>query len=212
MLDKWFGPKKEDICPNCGTACFATDVLCPNCGKNLDELFEQLPDLEKPSRLLQVISKFPPYATWFAALLIILSPIFVASITALPDAQKVILTTDRSPLKLIGYAISSSTFDPLIALAVGIIPLSILSILRVQMKLGNRLTKILAIIFACYSILSIWLVLQIVNVIASEFSAGYNGMEVFGEMPDLWVHFVSASCTLLLTFILIKIIQRDKTA
>ena len=80
------------------------------------------------------------------------------------------------------------------------------------MKLGNRLTKILAIIFACYSILSIWLVLQIVNVIASEFSAGYNGMEVFGEMPDLWVHFVSASCTLLLTFILIKIIQRDKTA
>jgi hypothetical protein len=43
MLKKLSGPKKEDICPSCGEACYATDVLCPNCGKNLDELFEQLP-------------------------------------------------------------------------------------------------------------------------------------------------------------------------
>ena len=42
MIKKLFPPKKEDICPNCGTACFATDVLCPNCNKNLDDLFEEL--------------------------------------------------------------------------------------------------------------------------------------------------------------------------
>ena len=46
MLKKLFGTKKEDICPNCGVGCFATDILCPNCGKNLDDLFEQLPDSE----------------------------------------------------------------------------------------------------------------------------------------------------------------------
>jgi hypothetical protein len=44
MLKTLFNPKIEDICPNCGKACATTDVLCPNCGKNLDELFEQLPD------------------------------------------------------------------------------------------------------------------------------------------------------------------------
>ena len=43
-----FGPKKEDVCPNCGVACLATDILCPNCGKNLDDLFDQLPDKERP--------------------------------------------------------------------------------------------------------------------------------------------------------------------
>ncbi len=63
MPKKLSTPKKEDICPNCGTACFATDVLCPNCGKNLDELFEQLPASEAPvgqsrnsSRLIILIS------------------------------------------------------------------------------------------------------------------------------------------------------------
>ncbi len=42
----------KDICPNCGQACATTDVLCPNCGKNLDELFEQLPDSEIRSLIL----------------------------------------------------------------------------------------------------------------------------------------------------------------
>ena len=37
-------PEVKDICPNCGEACAITDVLCPTCKKNLDELFEQLPD------------------------------------------------------------------------------------------------------------------------------------------------------------------------
>ena len=44
MLKKLLDPVVKDICPNCGQACATTDVLCPNCGKNLDELFEQLPD------------------------------------------------------------------------------------------------------------------------------------------------------------------------
>src|SRR5512138_1580416 len=51
-LKKLFSPEVHDICPNCGTVCAITDVLCPKCGKNLDELFEQLPDSED--------SPFPP--------------------------------------------------------------------------------------------------------------------------------------------------------
>src|SRR6266487_5679020 len=45
MLKKLFFSEEKDICSNCGEACAITDVLCPQCGKNLDELFEQLPDL-----------------------------------------------------------------------------------------------------------------------------------------------------------------------
>lgn len=48
MLKKLLNPPVKDICPNCGQACEITDVLCPKCGKNLDELFEQLPDLQVP--------------------------------------------------------------------------------------------------------------------------------------------------------------------
>ncbi len=55
MLQKLLGPKKEDICPNCGEACFATDTLCPRCGKNLDDLFEQLPtDLPKAKPIISL--------------------------------------------------------------------------------------------------------------------------------------------------------------
>jgi hypothetical protein len=43
MLERLLGSSEEDICPNCGTVCLASDVLCPKCGKNLDALYEQLP-------------------------------------------------------------------------------------------------------------------------------------------------------------------------
>jgi len=49
MLKQLFSPEVHDICPNCGEACAIADVLCPKCGKNLDELFEQLPDSGAPS-------------------------------------------------------------------------------------------------------------------------------------------------------------------
>ncbi len=49
MLKKLFSPEVHDICPNCREACAITDVLCPKCGKNLDELFEHLPNSEVSS-------------------------------------------------------------------------------------------------------------------------------------------------------------------
>lgn len=75
MFNKLFKPKKEDICPNCGTACFATDVLCPNCGKNLDELFEQLPSLDVPPFSLTKFIK-----QLFVILMSILIPVVTATL------------------------------------------------------------------------------------------------------------------------------------
>jgi hypothetical protein len=43
-LRKLLNPDVQDVCPNCGTFCPPADVLCSNCGKNLDELFDQLPE------------------------------------------------------------------------------------------------------------------------------------------------------------------------
>lgn len=44
MLKKFLNPEIKEECPNCGQECSEKDVLCPSCGKNLDKLFEQLPD------------------------------------------------------------------------------------------------------------------------------------------------------------------------
>jgi len=68
MLKKLFTPKKEDICPNCGTACFATDVLCPNCGGNLDELFQQLPvEIPKSKSIITIPRKYELLIKWVFA-------------------------------------------------------------------------------------------------------------------------------------------------
>jgi hypothetical protein len=52
-LKKLFIREVHDICPNCGEACAITDILCPKCGKNLDELFEKLPDLTSSTFIAQ---------------------------------------------------------------------------------------------------------------------------------------------------------------
>src|SRR5688572_20588791 len=84
MLTKLFNaPKKEDICPNCGTACFATDVLCPNCRENLDDIFEQLPDSKEAYDFFKLASKNLRFLTWLTPLLLFLSPLFVSLITVL---------------------------------------------------------------------------------------------------------------------------------
>ncbi len=65
MLKKLSSPKKEDICPNCGEACYATDVLCPNCGENLDELFEQMPpELLQTKPLISTLKEYKWLAKW----------------------------------------------------------------------------------------------------------------------------------------------------
>lgn len=46
MLKIFFNPQLKETCPNCGHDCLETDILCPHCGKNIDKLFEQLPDAE----------------------------------------------------------------------------------------------------------------------------------------------------------------------
>jgi hypothetical protein len=51
MLKKLFTPEVHDICPNCGQACAITAINCPKCGKNLDELFENLPDSESTYKI-----------------------------------------------------------------------------------------------------------------------------------------------------------------
>ncbi len=70
MLQSLFRPKKEDICPNCGTACLASDLYCPKCGSNLDELYEQLPDDWSADQLYEQLpddwtaeGKVPPLGT-----------------------------------------------------------------------------------------------------------------------------------------------------
>jgi hypothetical protein len=84
MTKKLFIPKKEDICPNCGTACLATDVSCPNCKKNLDELFEQLPIEEFETKpFLNIPKDYNLLLKWILATTIgfVLGEVYLTSLT-----------------------------------------------------------------------------------------------------------------------------------
>ncbi len=68
LLKRLLGSNDEDMCPNCGAACLASDVLCPKCGKNLDELYEHLPPGWTGSKpLLQIPPKYIFLSMWVAA-------------------------------------------------------------------------------------------------------------------------------------------------
>ncbi len=82
MLKTLFSSKVEDICPNCGKVCATTDVLCPSCGKNLDELFEQLPNPGTSSFTIPKWMIFPMKAKTSRAWRILNSLILMSALLA----------------------------------------------------------------------------------------------------------------------------------
>ena len=74
-LKKLFYPEALDICPNCGEVCAITDDLCPKCGKNLDELFENLPDedaINSPNWIARILANPRVIKRWSIANTIVL--------------------------------------------------------------------------------------------------------------------------------------------
>jgi hypothetical protein len=213
MFKKLSALKKEDICPNCGTACFATDVLCPKCGENLDELFEQLPDLVESYNIFRVVYKYLSFLTWLTPLLIILSPLIVSLVTALPFALKVRIAQGESPFQLIWYAVSSSalviTPDFLIICA---IPLFLCANPHVRARLGRRLLVTLATLFSILSAIGFWSGLQTANIVSASSSFAFFGMGVLILTPASWVYFVSVGGIILIVLNLMTVIGQEKTA
>jgi len=76
MLKKLFSPKVHDICPNCGETCAISAILCPKCGKNLDELFEQLPNLESAKKTYWLTNALEPFIAIRAKYLPLISLLF----------------------------------------------------------------------------------------------------------------------------------------
>ncbi len=107
MLKKLFSPKDHDICPNCGESCATSAILCPECGKNLDELFERLPNSEltqKPSwltRTLEIVntirSKYLPHAALLIFFVFIVSiRVHLINLYDTTPAQDVVITVERT--------------------------------------------------------------------------------------------------------------------
>jgi hypothetical protein len=107
MLKKLFSLEVYDICPNCGEACATSAILCPKCGKNLDELFEQLPDLEsthKPSWLTRILGTVNTIKAKYLPLVgLLIFIVFIVSIRVhlinfydTTPPQDVIITVERT--------------------------------------------------------------------------------------------------------------------
>jgi hypothetical protein len=107
MLKKLFSLEDHDICPNCGESCATSAILCPSCGLNLDELFEQLPDLEsthKPYWLTKVLetvdtikSKYLPHVGLLIFIIFVVSiRVHLTNFLDQTPPQDVIITVERT--------------------------------------------------------------------------------------------------------------------
>ena len=212
MLTKLFeAPIEEDICPNCGTACLATDVFCPNCRGNLDELYEQLPDLEESHNIFRMAYKIFPFLTWLTPLILILSPLIVSLVTLLPVAHNLPTTLDRSPLQMIWIAVSHSILVPSGFLLISATPLFLCTTRPVRAKLGPRLVVILAALFSILSVITLWPALRITDMLSADHYFVYFVLQVLHGPAD-WVNLVCTDITLVVVLNLMTIIGKEKTA
>ena len=213
MLMNLSSAKKEDICPNCGTACFATDVLCPNCGKNLDELFEQLPDLEGSHNIFSMAARHLAFFNWLVPVLIILSPILVSFLTVLPFALRVQRTLDRGPLQLIAFVVPSfSLLVSVFLVSLSAVPLYLCTKPLIRVKLKRRLVLIITMSFSIFSVITLWSALAIVNIMSSIDSFAYFGGLVQIYTPSDWVYFVIITGIILIALNLMVVVGQEKTA
>jgi hypothetical protein len=209
MLKKLSTPKKEDICPNCGTACFATDVLCPQCGKNLDDLFEQLPDSNQANDFFKMASKNLPFLNWLTPLLLLLSPFIVSLITVLRVALYMTEIRDQIPFQRFWHADLIATLSSSGFLLISAIPPFLCTASFICAKIGQRLMVILAISFSILSGMALWLGLSTANIMSMvPFRMGFYNPFI----PEDWVYFFIAGGIILIVLNLMVAIGKGKAA
>jgi len=209
MLAKIFNAsKKEDICPNCGTACFATDVLCPNCRENLDDLFEKLPDPKEADDFFKMASKNLPFMYWLTPSLLLLSPFFVSLLTVLLIALNMVRVLDQNFLPLFIEDVLYSTLVSSGFSLISAIPLFLCSTAFIRAKIGQRPVMILATLFSILSVITFSLGVLNANIMSAiRFQRGFGF-----PVPAGWVYFVIAGGIILIILNLIVLIGQAKTA
>lgn len=208
MLTKLSAPKKEDSCPSCGTACFATDVLCPHCGKNLDELFEQLPDSNEANDFFKMASKNLPFLNWLTPLLLLLLPLIVSLITVLRIALNMVINIDQSYFPLFLEDVLYSTLASSGFLLLSVVPLFFCTTSFVRAKIGRRPVVILATLFSILTVIALSLGLLSANIMSAiRFQIGFGI-----PAPAAWVYFVIAGGIILIVLNWMTAIGQGKTA
>jgi hypothetical protein len=208
MLKKLSTPEKEDICPSCGTTCFATDILCPNCGKNLDELFEQLPNSKEANDFFKMASKNLPFLSWLTPLILLLSPLIVSLITVLRIALNMWTNIDQSYFQLFLEDVLYSTLVSSGFLLLSVIPLFLCTTSFLRAKIGQRPVMILATLFSILTVIALSLGLLTANIMSAiRFQIGFGF-----PAPAAWVYFVIAGGIILIVLNLMTTIGQGKTA
>ena len=207
MLNKLFGPQKEDICPNCGTACFATDVLCPNCGKNLDELFEQLPDLDETHNIFELTFNYFSFINWLVPLLIILSPILLCLVVGL-SVRHVIRLLPQDILQLIRYVVLPSALLPTVLISISAIPLFLCTVPIKRVRLGQSFVAVLAFLFSVLASTALWIGLSVASITAGAHTFLFIGALVDFVGPPDWVYSVIGFGIALIVLNFIEVISK----
>jgi hypothetical protein len=213
MLKKLFStPDINDICPNCGISCSATDVLCPNCGENLDELFEKLPQYEQTSDVFRTASQKLAFLNWLTPLFLVLSPLVVSLATVLPVVLSMPITPGRGPFQLIWHAVPPATLSSSGQLLVTAIPLFLCTTASLRTKIRQRVAVLIATLFSIMSGIALWSGLQTVNMMTTYRAFGFFGIILFIGYPAQWVYIVIGIGMVLIALDLMVIIGQGKTA
>ena len=211
MLNHLFSHQKDDICPNCGAACFATDILCPHCDKNLDELFEQLPNLKESQDLFQKASQHLSFPNWLTPLFLILSPLIVSLVTVLGFAPFTRSILGQSPLQFIEEVVPADTHVSSGFLIISAILLFLCTVSWIRSKLGSYFVVILVVLLSSLSAVSLWISLRTAYMMSAYKFATHLGIYILWMSP-YWLNTLCASGTVLIVLNLITVIGQETTA
>jgi hypothetical protein len=201
-LKKLLYPEVKDVCPNCGEACAITDVLCPKCGKNLDELFEQLPESvssmalpkwiflsrdAKVNRIWRLLNSFILIMAFISPWIIVYSDVFPSEPFTLIGLRVFIISISNG----FSYMFFLDCFSCLARglIAIGYLSLMIYTILnffRASPRVGGYIESLQKASIICV-IVSILFFLQIVTpMMLSGLAWGY-WLACVGLLSSLWL-------------------------
>lgn len=162
--------------------------------------------------MLKIASRRLTFLNWLTPLLIVLLPLSVSLMTALPYALNVHTTPDHSPLGLIEFVVPMCTRVTSDFLLISAVLLVLCTTSLVRAKIGQYQVFSLATLFSILLIIFLWSKLPMANIISIMSSVAYSGARVQVHSPQPWVHFVSAGGTVLILLNLVTVIGQKKTA
>ena len=203
---KLFVPQAHDICPNCEEACATTDILCPKCGKNLDELFEHLPDSASSTFIIpewmilsinQKVNRIWRILNSLILMIAFVAPWKVVYSDMLPSEPFTIIGLKVFLISIPIYLSFMIFLDCLYCVAGGLIAIgylslvlyTILNFIRATLRTDSHIKSLRKALFICVFVSSLFLLQIVTPMMMTALAWGY-WLACVGLISSLWLEAV----------------------